>query len=185
MKNFVLYLILFVSLLIIIKYINHLLELKKLSLIEEIDKSQKNNGLLSINDLTKIDASNFLNISNTFLSEKGYKNIRVIKDSDTSIPSLTCSLNEEPIFITLISNSKPESENVNIHYLEIFIANMLKHNCKKGILFTNSVFNTEYTRTINKFNTNSSFKIQLVDGYELSKFIRNLTLSSSKEAKYV
>ena len=62
---------------------------------------------------------------------------------------------------------------------------MVKHQCKNGFLFTNSVFNTDYIKAVNAFNNNSSFEIKLIDGYELSRFIRNLNTLTSKEGKYV
>ena len=169
----------------IIKIINYLLQLKQHSIIKEINDMQKSKGFLSIKDLMDIDSCNLLSLVNTYLSKKGYKDIRVLKDSDISNPSLTCSLNEDNIYISLISYHKKESDSTNKPWLDIFIANMVKHQCKKGILFTNSVFNTDYIKAVNAFNNNSSFEIKLIDGYELSRFIRNLNTLTSKEGKYV
>ena len=183
--KFLIYLIIFFSLFFIIKIINYLLQLKQHSIIKEINDMQKSKGFLSIKDLMDIDSCNLLSLVNTYLSKKGYKDIRVLKDSDISNPSLTCSLNEDNIYISLISYHKKESDSTNKPWLDIFIANMVKHQCKKGILFTNSVFNTDYIKAVNAFNNNSSFEIKLIDGYELSRFIRNLNTLTSKEGKYV
>lgn len=183
--KFLIYLIIFFSLFFIIKIINYLLQLKQHSIIKEINDMQKSKGFLSIKDLMDIDSCNLLSLVNTYLTKKGYKDIRVIKNSDISAPSLTCYLNEDNIYISLISYRNKESDLTNKPWLDIFIANMVKHQCKNGFLFTNSVFNTDYIEAVNNFNNNSSFKIKLIDGYELSRFIRNLNGITSKEAKYV
>ncbi len=183
--KFLIYLIIFFSLFFIIKIINYLLQLKQHSIIKEINDMQKSKGFLSIKDLMDIDSCNLLSLVNTYLTKKGYKDIRVIKNSDISAPSLTCYLNEDNIYISLISYRNKESDLTNKPWLDIFIANMVKHQCKKGILFTNSVFNTDYIKAVNAFNNNSSFEIKLIDGYELSRFIRNLNTLTSKEGKYV
>ena len=183
--KFLIYLMVFFSLLFFIKIVNYLLQLKQHAITKEINTMQKSKGFLSIKDLIGIDSCNLLSLVNTYLSKKGYKDIRVLKDSDISNPSLTCSLNEDNIYISLISYHKKESDSTNKPWLDIFIANMVKHQCKKGILFTNSVFNTDYIKAVNAFNNNSSFEIKLIDGYELSRFIRNLNTLTSKEGKYV
>lgn len=183
--KFLTYLIIFFSLLFIIKIINYVLEMKQQSITKEINEVQKSKGLLSIKDLMGIDSCNLLSLVNTYLSQKGYQNIKVLKSSDTANPSLACCLNEENIYISLISSKRKEADLADKPWLDIFIANMIKHQCKKGILFTNSVFNTDYLKAINKFNHNSTFEIKLVDGYELSRFIRNLNTLTSKEGKYV
>ena len=183
--KFLIYLMVFFSLLFFIKIVNYLLQLKQHAITKEINTMQKSKRFLSIKDLIGIDSCNLLSLVNTYLSKKGYKDIRVLKDSDISNPSLTCSLNEDNIYISLISYHKKESDSTNKPWLDIFIANMVKHQCKKGILFTNSVFNTDYIKAVNAFNNNSSFEIKLIDGYELSRFIRNLNTLTSKEGKYV
>ena len=183
--KFLIYLMVFFSLLFFIKIVNYLLQLKQHAITKEINTMQKSKGFLSIKDLIGIDSCNLLSLVNTYLSKKGYKDIRVLKDSDISNPSLTCSLNEDNIYISLISYHKKESDSTNKPWLDIFIANMVKHQCKKGILFTNSVFNTDYIKAVNAFNNNSSFEIKLIDGYELSRFIRNLNTLTSKEGKYI
>lgn len=183
--KFLIYLMVFFSLLFFIKIVNYLLQLKQHAITKEINTMQKSKGFLSIKDLIGIDSCNLLSLVNTYLSKKGYKDIRILKDSDISNPSLTCSLNEDNIYISLISYHKKESDSTNKPWLDIFIANMVKHQCKKGILFTNSVFNTDYIKAVNAFNNNSSFEIKLIDGYELSRFIRNLNTLTSKEGKYV
>ena len=181
--KFLIYLMVFFSLLFFIKIVNYLLQLKQHAITKEINTMQKSKWFLSIKDLIGIDSCNLLSLVNTYLSKKGYKDIRVLKDSDISNPSLTCSLNEDNIYISLISYHKKESDSTNKPWLDILL--LIKHQCKKGILFTNSVFNTDYIKAVNAFNNNSSFEIKLIDGYELSRFIRNLNTLTSKEGKYV
>ena len=80
--KFLIYLIIFFSLFFIIKIINYLLQLKQHSIIKEINDMQKSKGFLSIKDLMDIDSCNLLSLVNTYLTKKGYKDIRVIKNSD-------------------------------------------------------------------------------------------------------
>ena len=104
--KFLIYLMVFFSLLFFIKIVNYLLQLKQHAITKEINTMQKSKGFLSIKDLIGIDSCNLLSLVNTYLSKKGYKDIRVLKDSDISNPSLTCSLNEDNIYISLISYHK-------------------------------------------------------------------------------
>ena len=108
--KFLIYLMVFFSLLFFIKIVNYLLQLKQHAITKEINTMQKSKGFLSIKDLIGIDSCNLLSLVNTYLSKKGYKDIRVLKDSDISNPSLTCSLNEDNIYISLISYHKKESD---------------------------------------------------------------------------
>ena len=75
--KFLIYLIIFFSLFFIIKIINYLLQLKQHSIIKEINDMQKSKGFLSIKDLMDIDSCNLLSLVNTYLTKKGYKDIRV------------------------------------------------------------------------------------------------------------
>lgn len=177
------FLILFIIILCSLKLINYFLELKQKSISKKIVSLRKNCGYLSIKDLNSIDFNNLLKLINTYLTEKGYKDIIFLKDSPDERPTLICYLNEEAIFVSLqtyINNELTSSKN---SYMDIFIANMLKHECKKGIIFTNFTFNNDDILAINKFNKTSPFNIQLVDGYELSRFVRHLEVFKEKERK--
>lgn len=174
--KFFLLLVLFLAALLILKICNYFIELKQQSICKQIDTMRKNSGYLSIKDLNDIDFNNLFKLINTYLIKKGYKDIKILKDSDTAKPTLICSLNEDAIYVSLqsyIDTTENTSKNSNI---DIFIANMLKENCKKGILFTNFTFSTDDIKAINNFNENSSFDIKLIDGYELSRFIRNINV---------
>lgn len=77
--KFLIYLMVFFSLLFFIKIVNYLLQLKQHAITKEINTMQKSKGFLSIKDLVGIDSCNLLSLVNTYLSKKGYKDIKSIK----------------------------------------------------------------------------------------------------------
>ena len=59
---------------------------------------------------------------------------------------------------------------------------MVINDCKKGIIITNSSFSNEAIKFINNFNNkNQENQIKLIDGYELTKTIRNHKFYIMKE----
>ena len=92
------------------------------------------------------------------------------------------SLNNTDILICCIQNdligetAKDEDkwESTGRPDVQSFLARMVLNDCKKGIIITNSTFSSNAIEFANNLNDqNRGIEIKLIDGYELTKSIRN------------
>src|SRR5699024_10641314 len=101
---------------------------------------------------------------------------------DDNLTNFKTSLNNEDVFISCIENDLlgkyPYDEDnwklTGIPDVQSFLGRLLINKCKKGILITNTSFSDkaiEFTKNFN--NKNTGMEIKLIDGYELTKSIRN------------
>lgn len=171
-------LLLFFLLKILISYIGKL----TISLNEKYIKEQIETGMLSIKDIQKANYSNFINIVNTYFNIIGIKESNLCSDDNSDLINFKCLSNDEYVFISCIQNdlltedSKNEDNLKPIGRPEVqsFLARTFINDCNKGILITNSTFSNLAVDFINNFNNqNNGIEIKLIDGYQLTKAIRN------------
>lgn len=170
--------LLFFLLKILISYIENLI----ISLNKKYIEKQIETGMLSIKDIQKANYSNFVNIINTYLNIIGIKENNLLSDDNSDLINFKCLSNNEYIFISCIQNdlftedSKNEDNFKPISRPEVqsFLARTFISDCHKGILITNSTFSNLAIDFINEFNNqNNGIEIKLIDGYQLTKAIRN------------
>lgn len=174
--NYIIFSIFFTILFLFLKFINYLLEKKQQSVMAKIEENKNPSNFISINKLKTISNDKFIELITAYLENQGYKDVKIQSSDDTNYKNLSCTLNNEKIYITTLFNNPSDSTDTldksNIKTIESFIGKMCRFNCFKGILFNNLTFSNDCLTLTDNINHNSDYKIKLVDGYELSKFIR-------------
>lgn len=173
---FILFLALFIKLLI--SYVEKL----SISLNDKIIKSQIELGLLSIKDFQKDNYETFIKIIKIYLDILGFKNISPLNSDDNKLTDFKCISNTDSILVSCAQNSlygkeakdEDDWETTGRPEIQIFLARMYINDCKKGIFITNSYFSDLAIEFVDNFNNkNQDVEIKLINGYELTKSIRN------------
>lgn len=173
---FILFLALFIKLLI--SYIEKL----SISLNDKIIKSQIELGLLSIKDFQKDNYETFIKIIKIYLDILGFKNISPLNSDDNKLTDFKCISNTDSILVSCAQNSlygkeakdEDDWETTGRPEIQSFLARMYINDCKKGIFITNSYFSDLAIEFVDNFNNkNQDVEIKLINGYELTKSIRN------------
>lgn len=173
---FILFLALFIKLLI--SYVEKL----SISLNDKIIKSQIELGLLSIKDFQKDNYETFIKIIKIYLDILGFKNISPLNSDDNNLTDFKCISNTDSILVSCAQNSlygkeakdEDDWETTGRPEIQSFLARMYINDCKKGIFITNSYFSDLAIEFIDNFNNkNQDVEIKLINGYELTKSIRN------------
>ena len=173
---FILFLALFIKLLI--SYVEKL----SISLNYKIIKSQIELGLLSIKDFQKDNYETFIKIIKIYLDILGFKNISLLNSDDNKLTDFKCISNTDSILVSCTQNSlygkeakdEDDWETTGRPEIQSFLARMYINDCKKGIFITNSYFSDLAIEFVDNFNNkNQDVEIKLINGYELTKSIRN------------
>lgn len=173
---FILFLALFIKLLI--SYMAKL----NISLNDKIIKSQIELGLLSIKDFQKDNYETFIKIIKIYLDILGFKNISPLNSDDNKLTNFKCISNTDSILVSCAQNSlygkeakdEDDWETTGRPEIQSFLARMYINDCKKGIFITNSYFSDLAIEFVDNFNNkNQDVEIKLINGYELTKSIRN------------
>lgn len=173
---FILFLALFIKLLI--SYMAKL----NISLNDKIIKSQIELGLLSIKDFQKDNYETFIKIIKIYLDILGFKNISLLNSDDNKLTDFKCISNTDSILVSCAQNSlygkeakdEDDWETTGRPEIQSFLARMYINDCKKGIFITNSYFSDLAIEFVDNFNNkNQDVEIKLINGYELTKSIRN------------
>ena len=173
---FILFLALFIKLLI--SYMAKL----NISLNDKIIKSQIELGLLSIKDFQKDNYETFIKIIKIYLDILGFKNISPLNSDDNNLTDFKCISNTDSILVSCAQNSlygkeakdEDDWETTGRPEIQSFLARMYINDCKKGIFITNSYFSDLAIEFVYNFNNkNQDVEIKLINGYELTKSIRN------------
>ena len=173
---FILFLALFIKLLI--SYVEKL----SISLNDKIIKSQIEIGLLSIKDFQKDNYETFIKIIKIYLDILGFKNISPLNSDDNKLTDFKCISNTDSILVSCAQNSlygkeakdEDDWETTGRPEIQSFLARMYINDCKKGIFITNSYFSDLAIEFVDNFNNkNQDVEIKLINGYELTKSIRN------------
>ena len=173
---FILFLALFIKLLI--SYMAKL----NISLNDKIIKSQIELGLLSIKDFQKDNYETFIKIIKIYLDILGLKNISPLNSDDNNLTDFKCISNTDSILVSCAQNSlygkeakdEDDWETTGRPEIQSFLARMYINDCKKGIFITNSYFSDLAIEFVDNFNNkNQDVEIKLINGYELTKSIRN------------
>ena len=173
---FILFLALFIKLLI--SYVEKL----SISLNDKIIKSQIELGLLSIKDFQKDNYETFIKIIKIYLDILGFKNISPLNSDDNNLTDFKCISNTDSILVSCAQNSlygkeakdEDDWETTGRPEIQSFLARMYINDCKKGIFITNSYFSDLAIEFVYNFNNkNQDVEIKHINGYELTKSIRN------------
>ena len=173
---FILFLALFIKLLI--SYIEKLI----IYLNDKIIKSQIELGLLSIKDFQKDNYETFIKIIKIYLDILGFKNISPLNSDNNKLTNFNCISNTDSILVSCAQNSlygkeakdEDDWETTGRPEIQSFLARMYINDCKKGIFITNSYFSDLAIEFVDNFNNkNQDVEIKLINGYELTKSIRN------------
>ena len=173
---FILFLALFIKLLI--SYVEKL----SISLNDKIIKSQIELGLLYIKDFQKDNYETFIKIIKIYLDILGFKNISPLNSDDNNLTDFKCISNTDSILVSCAQNSlygkeakdEDDWETTGRPEIQSFLARMYINDCKKGIFITNSYFSDLAIEFVDNFNNkNQDVEIKLINGYELTKSIRN------------
>lgn len=173
---FILFLALFIKLLI--SYVEKI----SISLNDKIIKSQIELGLLSIKDFQKDNYETFIKIIKIYLDILGFKNISPLNSDDNKLTDFKCISNTDSILVSCAQNSlygkeakdEDDWETTGRPEIQSFLARMYINDCKKGIFITNSYFSDLAIEFVDNFNNkNQDVEIKLINGYELTKSIRN------------
>lgn len=173
---FILFLALFIKLLI--SYVEKL----SISLNDKIIKSQIELGLLSIKDFQKDNYEKFIKIIKIYLDILEFKNISPLNSDDNNLTDFKCISNTDSILVSCAQNSlygkeakdEDDWETTGRPEIQSFLARMYINDCKKGIFITNSYFSDLAIEFVDNFNNkNQDVEIKLINGYELTKSIRN------------
>lgn len=184
------YLPLIILLFFTLKFLISYIEKSTIDLNKKETEKQMNLGLLSIKDLQKNNYTTFIKIINVYLNILGFKENILLPNGDSDLTNFKASLNNEDVFISCIQNNllgkTPDDEDnwelTGRPALQSFLGRLLINNCKKGILITNSSFSNQAIKFANDFNNqNRGVEIKLIDGYELTKSIRNHNYYITKE----
>lgn len=173
---FILFLALFIKLLI--SYMEKL----SIYLNDKIIKSQIELGLLSIKDFQKDNYETFIKIIKIYLDILGFKNISPLNSDNNKLTNFKCISNTDSILVSCAQNSlygkeskdEDDWETTGRPEIQSFLARMYINDCKKGIFITNSYFSDLAIEFVDNFNNkNQDVEIKLINGYELTKSIRN------------
>ena len=173
---FILFLALFIKLLI--SYMEKL----SISLNDKIIKSQIELGLLSIKDFQKDNYETLIKIIKIYLDILGFKNISPLNSDNNKLTNFKCISNTDSILVSCAQNSlygkeakdEDDWETTGRPEIQSFLARMYINDCKKGIFITNSYFSDLAIEFVDNFNNkNQDVEIKLINGYELTKSIRN------------
>lgn len=173
---FILFLALFIKLLI--SYMEKL----SIYLNDKIIKSQIELGLLSIKDFQKDNYETFIKIIKIYLDILGFKNISPLNSDNNKLTDFKCISNTDSILVSCAQNSlygkeakdEDDWETTGRPEIQSFLARMYINDCKKGIFITNSYFSDLAIEFVDNFNNkNQDVEIKLINGYELTKSIRN------------
>ena len=173
---FILFLALFIKLLI--SYIEKLI----IYLNDKIIKSQIELGLLSIKDFQKDNYETFIKIIKIYLDILGFKNISPLNSDNNKLTNFKCISNTDSILVSCAQNSlygkeskdEDDWETTGRPEIQSFLARMYINDCKKGIFITKSYFSDLAIEFVDNFNNkNQDVEIKLINGYELTKSIRN------------
>ena len=188
--NFFKYLPLIILLFFTLKFLISYIEKSTIDLNKKQSEKQIKLGLLSVKDLQKNDYNTFIKIINIYLNILGFKENTILPNGDSNLTNFKSSLNNEEVFISCIQNNllgeTPADEDKwelsGRVAVQSFLGRILINNCKKGILITNSSFSDKAIEFANDFNNqNRGIEIKLIDGYELTKSIRNHNYYITKE----
>lgn len=188
--NFIKYLPIIILLLFALKFLISYIEKSTIDLNKKEIEKQIKLGLLSIKDLQKNNYTTFIEIINIYINILGFKECEIIPDGNSDLTNFKASLNDEDVFISCIQNdllgeSPDDEDNWNLTSrpdVQSFLGRLLINNCKKGILITNSSFSNKAIEFAKYFNNkNLGIEIKLIDGYELTKSIRNHSYYITKE----
>lgn len=188
--NSIKYLPLIILLFFTLKFLISYIEKSTIDLNKKETEKQIKLGLLSIKDLQKNNYTTFIKIINVYLNILGFKENILLSNGDSNLTNFKASLNNEDVFISCIQNNllgkTPEEEDnwelTGRPAVQSFLGRLLINNCKKGILITNSSFSNQAIKFANDFNNqNRGIEIKLIDGYELTKSIRNHNYYITKE----
>ena len=188
--NFIKYLPLIILLLFTLKFLISYIEKSTIDLNKKEIEKQIKLGLLSIKDLQKNNYTKFIEIINLYLNILGFKENKILPNGSSDLTNFKTSLNDEDVFISCIQNdllgeSPDDEDNWNLTSrpdVQSFLGRLLINNCKKGILITNSSFSNKAIEFAKDFNNkNLGMEIKLIDGYELTKSIRNHSYYITKE----
>lgn len=178
--NFITYFPLLILFYFSLKLLLRFIDENIISLKEQIKLRDVENGFLSIKDIQKNNYDRFIKAINLYLSSHNYENIIFEENNTPELTNLTGILNSENIYISCIQNDLID-KSVNLDNnliliskedIQMFLGRMLKNNCKKGLLITNTAFSESAKDFVNLNNKNTDNEIKLIDGYELTKSIR-------------
>lgn len=184
------YLPLLILLFLLLKFLILFFQKLQNNINKTIESSFIKNGIVSIKDLQKNNHNRFLNIINFYLESNGFTNISIIDKNTVDTTYYTATLNKEIICIGCVQTDLSKNNelledtlsSINILNVEQLLAKMLSTDCKKGILITNTTFSEDCITFTKDFNHNlNNLEINLVDGYELTKSIRNYRNYFKKE----
>ena len=188
--NFIKHLPLIILLFFTLKFLISYIEKSNIDLNKKETEEQIRLGLLSIKDLKKNQYTTFIKIINIYLNILGFKENKILPNGDSNLTNFKSSLNNEDVLISCIQNDLIGETAADEDYWELtgrpdvqsLLGRMIINDCKKGILITNSSFSDEAIEFANDFNNqNRGIKIKLVDGYELTKSMRNHNYYIMKE----
>lgn len=188
--NSIKYLPLTILLFFTLKFLISYIEKSTIDLNKKETEKQIKLGLLSIKDLQRNNYTTFIKIINVYLNILGFKENILLPNGDSNLTNFKASLNNEDVFISCIQNNllgkTPDDEDnwelTGRPSVQSFLGRLLINNCKKGILITNSSFSNQAIKFANDFNNqNRGVEIKLIDGYELTKSIRNHNYYITKE----
>lgn len=188
--GFIKFLPLIILLIFSLKFLISYVEKATLALNKKEIEKQIKTGVLSIKDLQKNNYDTFIKIINIYLNILGFKEITLLPTGNSSLTNFKSLLNNEDIFVSCIQNDllgkTPKDEDrwelTDRSDVQSFLGRIIINDCKKGILITNSTFSDKAIEFINDFNNqNLGIEIKLIDGYELTKSIRNHNYYIMKE----
>ena len=188
--SYIKYLPLIILLFFTLKFLISYVEKSTIDLNKKETEKQIKLGLLSIKDLQKDNYTTFIKIINVYLNILGFKENILLPNGDSNLTNFKASLNNEDVFISCIQNNllgkTPDDEDnwelTGRPAVQSFLGRLLINKCKKGILIKNSSFSNQAIKFANDFNNqNHGVEIKLIDGYELTKSIRNHNYYITKE----
>lgn len=178
--------LLFFSLKLLISYV----EKSTNSLKNKVEDSKIENGILSIKDLQKNNYDRFIKTIEYYLKFNGFTNISLIENGTSELTSFTATLNNEKIYIscsqnTLLGKEAKDEDNWSLTGrpdIQCFLARIISNNYSKGIFITNSSFTPLAIDFVNEVNNkNSNIELKLINGYELTRLVRNFNDYCFKE----
>lgn len=180
--TFIKYLPITILFFFLLKFLISYIERLTISLNEKYIEKQIETGMLSIKDIQKNNYKNFINIINIYFNILGIEERNLLSDTDNDLINFKCLSNNEYIFVSCIQNDlnseNPKDEDnlkpIGRPEVQSFLSRTFINDCHKGILITNSTFSNIAIDFINDFNDkNHDIEIKLIDGYQLTKAIRN------------
>lgn len=180
--NFMKYLPLIILLFFLLKFLISYIEKATLSLEQKMVEKQIEFGIISIKDIQKNNYKTFIKIINLYFNILGFKDTVEVTNEYDNLTNFKTILNKENVFISCIQNDLIENKSsdnetwelINLADVQNFLARMVINDCKKGMIITNSSFSKDALKFINDFNNkNQEKEIKLINGYELTKTIRN------------